>query len=105
MKMTVDADMESPSGSLVSTSSGSSSLTGPSLDSSSLRSSSSPLLHHYYHELPIDEEERLEKLFKQLDADGDGRIAVNDLYASLEMRGIQTTQENVKVNYYKLDFI
>jgi Ca2+-binding EF-hand superfamily protein len=54
-------------------------------------------LHHYYHELSLDEEERIEKLFRQLDIDGNGLIDVNDLRSALESQGIKATHENVKV--------
>lgn len=43
---------------------------------------------HYLHELPQIEEERLEKLFKTLDIDGNGRIDVRDLTQSLHESGV-----------------
>lgn len=43
---------------------------------------------HYVHELPIADEERLEKLFKTLDRDGNGRIDIADLSAALKDVGL-----------------
>ncbi|XP_013786684.1 calcium-binding mitochondrial carrier protein SCaMC-2-like [Limulus polyphemus] len=43
---------------------------------------------HYYQELPSEEEERLEKLFKQLDIDEDGRIDFEDLTEALQRMGL-----------------
>lgn len=43
---------------------------------------------HYVHELPIADEERLEKLFKNLDRDGNGRIDIADLSAALKDVGL-----------------
>ena len=43
---------------------------------------------HYLHELPAQDEERLEKLFKSLDLDGNGRIDVHDLSKALHRAGV-----------------
>ncbi|KAF4524670.1 hypothetical protein B566_EDAN012252 [Ephemera danica] len=43
---------------------------------------------HYLHELPQGEEERLGKLFKTLDIDGNGRIDVRDLTQALHDTGV-----------------
>lgn len=43
---------------------------------------------HYVHELPIADEERLEKLFKTLDRDCNGRIDIADLSAALKDVGL-----------------
>ncbi|KAG4071659.1 hypothetical protein HA402_011813 [Bradysia odoriphaga] len=43
---------------------------------------------HYVHELPQKDEERLEKLFKTLDRDGNGRIDIADLSAALKDVGL-----------------
>lgn len=43
---------------------------------------------HYLHELPLEYEERLEKLFVTLDKDGDGKIDVRDLSAALKECGV-----------------
>lgn len=51
---------------------------------------------HYSYELPSDEEERFEKLFKQLDVNNDGRIDVLELSQSLHMHGVP---ENLKQSY------
>lgn len=53
--------------------------------------------HHNYHELAVEEEERLERLFRQLDANNDGVIDVNDLVKSFRLKGINTSEENVRV--------
>lgn len=42
---------------------------------------------HYLHELPHSDEERLEKLFNQLDRDGNGKIDIHDLSAALKQFG------------------
>lgn len=41
-----------------------------------------------HHELPHADEERLEKLFNNLDRDGNGRIDVHDLSAALKDHGL-----------------
>ena len=53
--------------------------------------------HHNYHELAVEEEERLERLFRQLDVNSDGVIDVNDLVQSFELKGIKASPENIKV--------
>lgn len=51
---------------------------------------------HYAHEIPHADEERLEKLFKQLDRDGNGRIDIHDLSAALKEYGISHQYAEVK---------
>lgn len=51
---------------------------------------------HYSYELPTEEEERLEKLFRQLDVNGDGRIDVSELSQSLHIHGVP---DNLKESY------
>ncbi|KAH8246285.1 hypothetical protein KR038_011158 [Drosophila bunnanda] len=41
-------------------------------------------------EIPIEDEERLERIFKQLDRDGDGRIDIHDLSAALHEFGLSS---------------
>lgn len=43
---------------------------------------------HYFHELPLEDEERLEKLFKSLDVDGNGKIDIHDLSVALKEFGV-----------------
>ncbi|XP_043681365.1 calcium-binding mitochondrial carrier protein SCaMC-2 isoform X1 [Vespula pensylvanica] len=43
---------------------------------------------HYLHELPAQDEERLEKIFQKLDLDGNGRIDVHDLSKALHEVGV-----------------
>ncbi|XP_049784341.1 calcium-binding mitochondrial carrier protein SCaMC-2 [Schistocerca cancellata] len=43
---------------------------------------------HYLHELPVEDEERLENLFKTLDTDGNGKIDIHDLSAALKEFGV-----------------
>ncbi|XP_011299648.1 calcium-binding mitochondrial carrier protein SCaMC-2 isoform X1 [Fopius arisanus] len=43
---------------------------------------------HYLHELPVEAEERLSKIFQQLDIDGNGRIDVHDLAQALHQVGV-----------------
>ncbi|CAH1119923.1 unnamed protein product [Phaedon cochleariae] len=51
---------------------------------------SDPLRHppHYLHELPQEDEERLGKLFNLLDKNGNGRIDIHDLSATLKKHGL-----------------
>lgn len=51
---------------------------------------------HYSYELPMEEEERFEKLFKQLDVNGDGRIDIVELSQSLHKHGVP---DNLKESY------
>lgn len=50
---------------------------------------------HYVHELPLADEERLEKLFNQLDRDGNGKIDVHDLSAALKEFGLSSQYAEV----------
>ena len=43
---------------------------------------------HYFHELPHEDEERLENLFKSLDVDGNGKIDIHDLSVALHEFGV-----------------
>lgn len=43
---------------------------------------------HYLHELPQEDEERLEKLFAKLDRNGNGKIDVHDLSMALKEFGV-----------------
>lgn len=43
---------------------------------------------HYLHELPQEDEERLEKLFTKLDTNGDGTIDIHDLSIALKNVGV-----------------
>ncbi|RZF34028.1 hypothetical protein LSTR_LSTR017474 [Laodelphax striatellus] len=43
---------------------------------------------HYFHELPAEDEERLEKIFKSLDVDGNGKIDIHDLSVALKDFGV-----------------
>lgn len=51
---------------------------------------------HYYPELPTEVEERLEKLFKKLDLNEDGRIDINDLTTGLRKLGLPHTPGSVE---------
>nr|SVE73982.1 EOG090X0MQF [Daphnia atkinsoni] len=51
---------------------------------------------HYSYELPSEEEERFEKLFRQLDVNRDGRIDILELSQSLHKHGVP---ENLKESY------
>lgn len=42
----------------------------------------------FLHELPHEDEERLEKLFNRLDKNGNGRIDIHDLSAALREYGV-----------------
>lgn len=54
---------------------------------------------HYIPHLPFEEEERLEKLFKQLDVDGDGRIDIHDLTEALEKMGVPQVSGHAQVGF------
>nr|SVE89680.1 EOG090X0MQF [Daphnia sinensis]SVE90307.1 EOG090X0MQF [Daphnia sinensis]SVE92187.1 EOG090X0MQF [Daphnia sinensis] len=56
----------------------------------------SEVVPHYSYELPTEEEERFEKLFRQLDVNGDGRIDILELSQSLHKHGVP---ENLKESY------
>ncbi|KAF6202023.1 hypothetical protein GE061_004419 [Apolygus lucorum] len=43
---------------------------------------------HYDHDVPHEDEERLENLFKSLDVDGNGRIDIHDLSEALRNFGV-----------------
>ncbi|KAI5701755.1 hypothetical protein M8J75_013019 [Diaphorina citri] len=45
---------------------------------------------HYLHELPQEDEERLEKLFVALDTDGNGKIDIHDLSKALKDFGVHS---------------
>nr|XP_027205164.1 calcium-binding mitochondrial carrier protein SCaMC-1-like [Dermatophagoides pteronyssinus] len=49
-----------------------------------------------YKQLTLADKQRLERLFKEIDVDGNGVIDFNDLLQALEQKGIQATHENVK---------
>lgn len=49
----------------------------------------------YVHELPLADEERLEKLFKKLDRDANGRIDIHDLSEALREVGMCHTYAKV----------
>ncbi|KAH7983416.1 hypothetical protein HPB52_011769 [Rhipicephalus sanguineus] len=51
---------------------------------------------HYYPELPTEVEERLEKLFRKLDANEDGRIDINDLTTGLRKLGLPHSPGSVE---------
>ncbi|XP_057367587.1 mitochondrial adenyl nucleotide antiporter SLC25A23-like [Daphnia carinata] len=56
----------------------------------------SEVVPHYSYELPIEEEERFEQLFRQLDVNGDGRIDILELSQSLHKHGVP---DNLKESY------
>lgn len=43
---------------------------------------------HYLHELPQENEDRLERLFVKLDQDGNGKIDIHDLSVALKEVGV-----------------
>lgn len=53
---------------------------------------------HYLPQLPSEEEERLDKLFKQLDINGDGRIDIYDLTEAFEKLGLSHYHYHAEVN-------
>lgn len=51
---------------------------------------------HYLHELPAEDEERLEKIFQTLDLDGNGKIDVKDLSKALREVGVDKYYAEVR---------
>ena len=54
------------------------------------------------HELSVEEEERLSKLFQTLDVDGNGKIDVHDLSKALHQVGVHEQYAEVNNNCCKL---
>lgn len=52
---------------------------------------------HYLHELPQEDEERLEKLFVALDTDGNGKIDIHDLSKALKDFGVHSLYAQVSM--------
>lgn len=59
------------------------------------------LIHHQFNHLTLAEKERFERLFRELDINGNGFIDFNDLVHTLEAKGIRATHDNVKVSLLK----
>ncbi|KAG1659261.1 Calcium-binding mitochondrial carrier protein SCaMC-2-B [Nymphon striatum] len=60
-----------------------------------------PFVSHHLQELPFEEEERLDKLFKQLDVNGDGRIDIHDLTEAFESLGMSHHHDHAMVKAYE----
>lgn len=60
------------------------------MSASNILKSSNPVVNypHYLHELPQEDEERLEKIFNSLDVDGNGKIDIHDLSVALRDFGL-----------------
>ena len=56
---------------------------------------------HYSYDMPTEEEERFEQLFRQLDVNGDGRIDIVELSQSLHKHGVP---DNLKESYATVCF-
>lgn len=54
---------------------------------------------HYQYKLPMEEEERLERLFRQLDVTKNGRVDVRDLTEGLRQMGIPLRESDAVVSY------
>lgn len=52
---------------------------------------------HYLHELPAEDEKRLEKIFQNLDLDGNGKIDVKDLSKALREVGVDKYYAEVRI--------
>lgn len=52
---------------------------------------------HYLHELPVEDEKRLEKIFQKLDLDGNGKIDVKDLSKALREVGVDKYYAEVSI--------
>lgn len=59
---------------------------------------SSLIIHNQFHYLSFEEKERFEKMFREIDQDGNGVIDFNDLVHALEKKGIKPTHDNIQVN-------
>lgn len=60
---------------------------------------------HYLHELPQEDEERLEKVFTKLDIDGNGTIDIHDLSVALKEFGVHHRYAEVRMfsfNFFDL---
>lgn len=55
---------------------------------------------HYFIELPQEDEERLENLFKSLDVDGNGKIDIHDLSEALREFGVHHKYAEVKLYHF-----
>lgn len=53
---------------------------------------------HYLHELPQEDEVRLEKIFNSLDLDGNGKIDIHDLSLALRDFGVHHSYAQVRFN-------
>lgn len=60
------------------------------------------LLAHYFHELPEHAEQRLSKIFQELDLDGNGRIDVHDLSKALHKVGVHKRYAEVQLKFVLL---
>lgn len=56
-----------------------------------------PIIHQQFQQLTLADKERFERLFREIDVDGNGVIDFNDLVCALEKKGIKATHDNVKV--------
>lgn len=54
------------------------------------------------NEIPAEDEERLERIFNQLDRDGDGKIDIHDLSAALHEFGLSSVYAEVSYSPYKI---
>lgn len=50
-------------------------------------------------ELPLEDEERLEKLFTKLDTDGNGKIDIHDLSVALKEFGVHQQYAEVRFHF------
>lgn len=55
---------------------------------------------HYIHELPAEDEARLEKMFQELDLDGNGKVDVHDLSKALHKAGVHEKYAQVRINFH-----
>lgn len=55
-------------------------------------------LHHLTHQLTLADRKRYERLFSEIDVDGNGVIDFDDLLYALERKGIKASHDNVKVS-------
>ena len=51
-----------------------------------------------FHHLTLADKERYERLFREIDINGNGFIDFNDLVQTLERKGIKATHDNIQVS-------
>lgn len=53
---------------------------------------------HFVHDTPLEDDERIEGLFKSLDLDGNGKIDIHDLCVTLKGAGVNPVYAKVCIS-------